>query len=51
VACLCADADDFSSSKGKNFCLASFLAKKKKTLKVSFFSHKKARQQKVFALG
>jgi hypothetical protein len=54
VACLYADADDFSSSLSKNFCLASFLALTEKRRwrdgKPIFFLSKKARQTKSFCL-
>jgi hypothetical protein len=53
AACLCADADNFSSSEGKTFCLASFLAKKRlrggKLLLI--FSQESSLKKKFFFLG
>jgi hypothetical protein len=53
VACLCADADDFSSFSGKNFLFVKLSCEKKMRLATPqglfFVSSRKLTKQNVFA--
>jgi hypothetical protein len=54
VVCLCADDDNFYSPKAKTFCLASFLAKKRRDaceVASVFFIARKLPIHQLFALG